>query len=289
MNFKLELGLALALACAFVTNLGFLFKHRGACAAPPVTMRHPLRSAIGLFRSKWFSIGFGVAAIAFALHIAALALAPISLVQSVISGGLVFLAVLADRYFGYTLGKRQWVGVGMTAVGLALLALTVPHVKSDTAAFSVGSMIAFEAGAVAIGVLLVMGQRLGATHEHHGMLLGTAAGIMIGVSDIAIKALTGMTLVGVISSPWLALTVMMAVFSFFLVGRGLQIGEAVPVIAMISVAANVVQIIGGLLVFGDPLPASAVGIVAQAFGFVFICMAAVLIPAPVRAARLQTA
>jgi hypothetical protein len=37
-------------------------------------MRHPLRSAIDLFRSKWRSIGWGVAAVALALHLAALTL-----------------------------------------------------------------------------------------------------------------------------------------------------------------------------------------------------------------------
>lgn len=282
----MELGVAFALACAFATSLGFLYKHRGACEAPEVDIRHPLASAAGLFRSKWFSIGFGVAAIAFALHVAALALAPISIVQSVISGGLVFLAVLAERVFGHHLGRRQWIGVLFTTVGLALLALTVPRVAEGEVSFSVNSMIVFEGAAVAVGLALVMGPRLGANVEHHGIMLGMAAGILIGVSDIAIKALTGLLagagLLAVATSPWLFLALAMAVASFFAVGRGLQIGEAVPVITMISVAANVVQIVGGLLIFGDPMPTSVIGIVAQTAGFALICGAAVLMPAPLR-------
>ena len=74
-------GLICALLSALGTNLAFLFKHRGAVAAPDVDMRHPLRSATDLFRSKWWSIGWGVAAVAFALHVAALTLAPISIGQ----------------------------------------------------------------------------------------------------------------------------------------------------------------------------------------------------------------
>src|SRR5918998_1088412 len=111
----LQIGILLALLCALITNLGFLLKHRGACAAPDVDFRRPIRSAIGLWKSRWFAIGMLVAAGAFALHVAALALAPLSLVQAVISGGLVFLTVLADRWFGFTVGRRQWVGVGLTA------------------------------------------------------------------------------------------------------------------------------------------------------------------------------
>jgi hypothetical protein len=68
-------GLICALLSALGTNLAFLFKHRGAVAAPDVDMRHPLRSAVDLFRSKWWSIGWVVAAVAFALHVAALTLA----------------------------------------------------------------------------------------------------------------------------------------------------------------------------------------------------------------------
>src|SRR5436189_4099691 len=112
----LQIGIVLALLCALATNLGFLFKHRGACAAPDVTLRHPLRSAAGLFRSKWFAIGMLVAVGAWLLHVAAMALAPLSLVQAVISGGLVFLTVIAERWFGCRVGTRQWLGVGLTAL-----------------------------------------------------------------------------------------------------------------------------------------------------------------------------
>jgi len=101
-------GLLLALACAFATNLAFLWKQRGAVAAPDVDVRRPLRSAAALFSSKWWAIGMAVAVVAWGLHVAALALAPMSLVQAVISGGLVFLAVLADRCFA----SRSAVGSG---------------------------------------------------------------------------------------------------------------------------------------------------------------------------------
>ena len=53
----LNLGILLALVCAVVTQLGFLYKHRGANLAPQVDMRHPLRSGRLLFKSKWFAIG----------------------------------------------------------------------------------------------------------------------------------------------------------------------------------------------------------------------------------------
>src|SRR4051795_856416 len=139
----LSIGILLAIFCAFATNVGFLLKHRGACAAPDVSIKHPVASAVGLFRSKWFAVGMLVALGAWVFHVAALAMAPLSVVQAVIAGGLVFLTVLAERYFGCSVGTRQWAGVGLTALGLVLLAVTLPtHVGSSS--YSTVAMVAFE-------------------------------------------------------------------------------------------------------------------------------------------------
>jgi drug/metabolite transporter (DMT)-like permease len=283
----IHLGILLALACAFATNVGFLLKHRGACAAPDVSLRHPLTSAVGLFRSKWFALGMLVALVAWTFHVAALAMAPLSLVQAVISGGLVFLTVLAERFFGFTVGKRQWAGVGLTALGLVLLAATLPHGGGAHANYSLAAMIAFESALLALGTFLVLSPQLG-SHEHHGVMLGTAAGILFGVSDVAIKALTGsvgdMGVAGLLS-PWMLTCVLASVLAFFASARGLQKGEAVPVITLTSAAANVTAISGGILVFGDPMPGDPVGIVIQSFAFVLVVVAAALTPAPLRATR----
>jgi drug/metabolite transporter (DMT)-like permease len=283
----IQLGILLSLLCAFATNVGFLLKHRGACAAPDVSLRHPLASAVGLFRSKWFTLGMVVALIAWCFHVAALALAPLSLVQAVISGGLVFLTVMAERFFGCNVGTRQWAGVGLTALGLVLLAATLPHSGGAHSNYSLAGMIAFESALLALGAFLVLSPTLG-SHEHHGVMLGIAAGILFGVSDVAIKALTGtvgeMGLAGLIS-PWLASCVLASVIAFFACARGLQKGEAVPVITLTSAAANVTAISGGILVFGDPMANDPVGIVLQSFAFVLVVVAAALTPAPLRAAR----
>ena len=283
----IQLGILLALLCALATNVGFLLKHRGACAAPDVRLRHPLSSAAGLFRSKWFSIGMLVAVGAWSLHVGALALAPLSVVQAVISGGLVFLAVVAERWFGCTVGNRQWLGVGLTALGLVLLAITLPHGEGSHSSYSMAGMIAFESALLALGTFLVLSPKLG-SHEHHGVMLGTAAGILFGVSDVAIKALTGSVgsegAVGILS-PWLLTCIAASVIAFYASARGLQKGEAVPVITLTSAAANVSAISGGILVFGDPMPSDPLGIVLQSFAFVLVIVAAALTPAPLRAMR----
>src|ERR671914_9428 len=85
------------LATAFTSVVGFLYKHRGAVESPPVSARRPVRSSLALFRSRAYTLGILIATASWGFHVAALSLAPISLVQSVIAGGLVLLTVCADR------------------------------------------------------------------------------------------------------------------------------------------------------------------------------------------------
>ncbi len=281
----LNLGILLALACAVASQLGFLYKHRGANAAPKVDISCPLKTVKALFSSKWFAIGMAVATGAWVFHVAALYFAPLSVVQAVLSTGVVILAVMAERLFGFGVTRRQWLGVGMTAAGLLLLVVTLPAQSGSHSSYSVAAMVAFEGGVLALGALLICGPRVGAPDHHHGVMLGGAAGLLFGVSDVAIKALTGLGgVMPVLLSPWLLVAILASVIAFYASARGLQEGEAVPVIAATSTAANVSCIAGGIIVFGDPMPADALGIVVQVCAFIMVCVAAILTPPPVRAA-----
>jgi len=279
----MTLGLGLALICAIGTNLSSLFKARGAPLARPVEVRHPLRSAVDLFRSRWFAAGWILALFAWGLHIEALALAPLSTVQAILSGGLVFLAVIAERFFGFHLGRRQWVGVTLTAAGLVVIGLTATSEGPQHS--SLGALIAFESAILAVGVGLVrISTRRAVEHRGEALLLATAAGVLFGVSDVAIKYLTHAhrPLFGLLS-PWTLTALISFVFSFYASARSLQIGLAIEVIAISSVAANLAAILGGILVFGEPVGSGAVGAIARLLAFCLVIAGAALVPAPLRA------
>jgi drug/metabolite transporter (DMT)-like permease len=287
----LHLGILLALLCAFASNLGFFFKHRGCCEAPSVDVRHPLRTARGLWASRWFAIGMGVGCAGWGLHVAAISLVPLSVVQVVLSGGVVLIAVMADRIFGFEVGKRQWWGLAFTAVGLILLGVTMPQPHGSHSAFSLAAMVGFEGALFGMGGLLILGPRAGAPAEHHGVMLAAASGILFGVCNVAVKALTGLVghegVMGLVS-PWLIVAAAGSATAFYASAKSLQDGEAVEVIAITGTAANIACIAGGIIVFGDPMPGTVLGIVLQAFAFVLVVTASALTPAPRSAQRTAT-
>jgi drug/metabolite transporter (DMT)-like permease len=278
-------GLILALSSAVATNLAFLFKHRGAVLAPPIRVRHPLRSAAGLFRSKWFAVGWAVAIVAWFLHVGALSLAPLSIVQAVLSGGLVFLAVFAERFFGFQLGRRQWVGLTITAAGLVVIGLTGAGATNPERA-SLAALIAVEGAIFALGAALVrISARRHVLPRAEGLILGAAAGALFGVSAVAIKWLTQASpgpLLGLLS-PWTLTAMIAGVIAFYASARSLQIGNGVEVIAITSVVANLAAIFGGIIVFHDPIGSGPPGITARFLAFCLVIAGAALMPAPMRA------
>jgi hypothetical protein len=275
------LGIALALGCAAMANLSMLCKHRGACESPDIRLRAPMASVSALFRSRWWTIGFAVAAVAWVLHVAAMAVAPLSLVQGVIAGGLVLIAYPATRYFGHKLSRREWAGLALAGAGLAFLAVTVPH-ASENEGYSIATLAAFETVIAGAGCALFASGILRRGTICHGVMLGLASGLLIGVSNVAIKALTEAIAAGgtiALLSPWTALAVAGGLGAFFALARGMQLGEAIPVIATASVASNCAAILGGVVVFGDPIGSGVLEGLARGVAFAAVIAAAALMPA----------
>ena len=196
--------------------------------APPIEVRPSAAQRRRFVRSRWFLVGWIVAVVAWGLHVGALSLAPLSIVQAVLSGGLVFLAVFAERFFGFHLGRRQWVGVTITAAGLVVIRLTnggandparlaerADRRRGRDLALSV-ALVRFRLAAMCFRASRAAPRRppgrIRSRMSRSGRLTQAAPG----------------PLLGLLSRP---LTAMIAgVISFYTSARSLQIGEAVEVI-----------------------------------------------------------
>lgn len=243
----------------------------------------PLRSTWALFRSPWYAIGLAVAMVSWGFHVGALALAPISLVQSVIAGGLVFLTVLADRVFGHHVTRREWIGVGLVACGLAFLAATLEGGAEEAhGSWDAVRLVPYLAAGTLAGTLLVVVGR-GLARHAEGLALAVSAGALWGASDVAIKALSGRLGdlgAGVLLHPLAALILFLSLFGVLVSGRSLQLAGAVAVIAVTSATANVITIASGPVVFGEPLPEDPFALAVRLLAFALVIGAAALTPPP---------
>jgi hypothetical protein len=277
MPLSVQLGLLLALGTAFGSVAGFLYKFKGARVAPAVSLRQPVKSSIALFSSPMYSLGIAIALGSWGLHVGALALAPISLVQSVIAGGLVLLTVVADRLFGIEVTRREWIGVVLTAGGLAFLAATLNGGARNAHSHYDADTLALYVGALGLAGLVV------AASSRRGTLLAVSAGLLWAASDTSIKALSSHLHslgIGVLIHPLAFVILTASLIGLLVSARSLQLGDAVPVIALTSAAANLTTITAGPTVFGEPLPAGNGALALRIVAFALVIVASALTPPP---------
>jgi drug/metabolite transporter (DMT)-like permease len=196
---------------------------------------------------------------------------------------------LGERYFGFRLGRWQWIGVIITGAGLAVIGLTGAGATRPQQS-TLAAMIAVEAAIVVVAAaLLAISAHRSVLHRAEGLLLGLSAGALFGVSDVAIKFLTHAEgpMHGLLS-PWTLTALVAGAISFYASARSLQIGPAVEVIALTSVAANLAAIIGGILVFDEPIGSGPLEIGARFVAFCLVIAGAALMPGH-RTSRRATA
>jgi hypothetical protein len=267
---ELELGLALALVSAVALNWGFVVQHGAASVLPPLRLRRPLASLRILFANARWLVGFLVGIGGWVFYVAALRVAPLSLVQAVSAGGIGFLALLV--HFGRggereRLGRREWTGVGLGVAGLVLLAGTLAGgVVTGTLAHSsavvwwlVASAVAAAAAAGPLGLSLAGGAGL-----------GIAAGILYAAGDVATKAALGggerlLFVPAVLAAHGLA---------FACLQLGFQRGGALTTAGLATLLTNALPIAAGLALFHERLPGGAAGdLRLLAFALVTACAA----------------
>lgn len=274
-------GLVLAVAASVVLTSAYLFQHAGAVALAPVTPRRPLVSMRTLLTSRVWLRGLVLGMAGWGLHVAALSLASLSLVQAFYAGGLALAAPIAAVGFGHRLDGPERRAIVLMAGALALLSLGLER-PGRHGAFAGLALAAF-LGVDLLGGLLVA---MVVTGRGRPAALGLAAGMFYGATDTAIKALTEVVrahgVLAVFVSPWFGLAAFGTAAGFFAFQRGLQTGRALAVIGLSTASSIVVSVAAGLVVFGDPLGRGPVLICLHVAAFALVVVASWML-APLQA------
>jgi hypothetical protein len=230
---KIGFALALALASAIALNWGYVAQHGAASALPALSLRKPVASLRVLFAHRRWLVGFLVGIGGWVLYLAALRLAPLSLVQATSAGGIAILVLLVPE----RLARTERAGVVVAMVGLLLLAVSLagPTAGGQGTALGVSLWLAASAAAAACVAAL-----------RTGAALGTAAGILYGAGDVATKAAAGGRLVFV---PALLAAHGLA---FACLQLGFQRGRALGTIGPATLLTNSLPIAAGIVLFAEP-------------------------------------
>ena len=187
MSAQTGIALVLALASTTLTNVAYLREHDAAAALPTLSLRRPLHSVEALLTDRSWLVGFALESGGFALYVAALALAPLTLVQSVAAGGIGILAFASARFSRRRLGRHELAGVLLSMLGLLALAVSLAGGSGEgTGGSTVEILLWLGATAGAAVVALALGRRFGALAVAEGI----AGGLFFSIGDISVKVAT---------------------------------------------------------------------------------------------------
>jgi hypothetical protein len=266
------LALALALASTVLINIAYLRQHDAAAALPSLSLRRPLHSARVLLTDRSWLMGFALETGGFALYVAALALAPLALVQSIAAGGIGVLAFASARMGKRKLGRHELAGVLLSTLGLFALALSLAGGAGEGNGGTIGGILLwFGATAGAAVLALVLGRRFGKLAVAEGL----AGGLFFSIGDISVKVAThGGThyafAIGVIVGYSLGTA---------LLQLGYQRGGALTVAGLATLVTNALPIAAGAVVLGEPVPSGVYGAL-RLFAFAAVTVGAVLLARP---------
>jgi drug/metabolite transporter (DMT)-like permease len=270
-------GLTVAFASALVTNTAYSLEHDAVAALPPLSASHPVRSVRLLLGNRRWLTAFGAETAGWLLYVAALRLAPLSLVQAVSASGVAVLAFATARGHPSRLARREQGAVVLAVAGLALLAVSlVDTAESDQRPAALGIIIWL--AACAGGAALLIGTP---TRFARAASLGLAAGLLFADGDISAK------LVGY-GGWWLLALVTLIVG--YAVGTSVlqwayQRGDALTAAGLATMATNAVPIAAGFVLFGETLPHGGRAVLqVAAFG----CLVASAVPRRPRPRRRRT-
>ena len=276
MSAQTGIALLLALASTTLTNVAYLRQHDAAAALPALSLRRPLHSAQALLTDRSWLIGFALESAGFALYVTALALAPLTLVQSIAAGGIGILALASARLSHRRLGRQELAGVLVSIVGLCALALSLAHGTGEGTGGSTAAIVVWLTGtAVAAVVALAFGRRFGALAVAEGI----AGGLFFSIGDISVKVAT---------QGGARYAMALCVIAGYTLGTaflqlGYQKGAALTVAGLATLLTNALPIAAGTVVLGEPVPSGVFGAL-RVLAFAAVTVGAVLLARPDRAA-----
>ncbi|HEX4033131.1 MAG TPA: hypothetical protein VHX66_01695 [Solirubrobacteraceae bacterium] len=270
MQPSIALALALALASAILVNTAYLREHDAAARLAPFSLQHPIVAVQALLADRVWLTAFAIETVGFGFYVAALALAPLALVQSVGAGGIGLLAVGSARLARRRLSRREAIGTIVSVLGLLLLALSLIEGSAHDSPGSAVAISVWLAGAAvaAVVVLAAAARRLLA----QGAACGVAGGLLFAVGDISTKAATQ----GGARIAFATTLVAGYALGTSLLQVGYQRGAALSVAGIATLLTNALPIAAGTVVLHEGVPGGALGVL-RVMAFAAVVAGAILL------------
>jgi len=257
------MALVLAFTAALCIDIGLvLLKVRGDAVASRAIGRLP--SVVARYvRDPLWLLGLFFQPLGYSLYLWALEIAPLNIVQTTMSSGVIVFVAIAVCVLGERLTRLEWGAMGAVVVGMILLGISLsPDAESSQSL--IDPWVVFYLSLILVGLSAVAWFALASPGQpnRRGMALGIVSGLLLGLASIYAKGLAlhlaqsppGQLLRYAVTTPYAPLTLCANMAGFFLLLGAFRGERASIVLALSATLSNVVPILGGMIALGEALP-----------------------------------
>jgi drug/metabolite transporter (DMT)-like permease len=243
----------LALGASLANALTSVFQRMGVEDAPEQTTLRLSLLTYAMRRGIWL-LGFALMVVSFGLQGVALHFGRLSQVQPILTLELVFLVVVLSVWFGFSVGRREWLG-SLAAVGGLAGFLYCAHPDEGNLSPSIWSWV-LAGGACSGAIVLAVVLALRGPRWWRAAMFGSAGAIAFAFTAACTKMVSG-----VVTADWVSLyrywqtyaLILFGVLGVFLAQNAFHAGPIVASQSTLVMVDPLASILIGVGLFGDNL------------------------------------
>lgn len=254
---SLALHLGLGVVASILLASGLLMMKSRSSILPPAHGRAIFHAVPIWIRDPVWIGGLGVQALGYALYVAALSDAPISLVAVMMQGGIAMFVIFAVVFLHERATPREWTGIVGIVAAMVMLACSLNAGAAGGAA-NVKSLSAFTVISLGVAAVPFAIARI----RRGGIATAIASGIAFGLGSLYTKPLADIfaahasadPMLRVFVQPWLYLISVANIAGLILLQNSFHAARGIIAMPLSSAISSLVPIIGGMIAFGEVLP-----------------------------------
>jgi uncharacterized membrane protein len=272
--------LCIAILASMLMAMGLLMMKSRSTHLPMAAGASALASVVAWIRDPVWIGGLGLQTIGWACYVLAVSRAPVSIVAVMMQGGIALFVIASVAILGERANPREWVGIGAIVFGMLMLTLSLRGGEIE-GAFAPGSLIAFTVLLTVAGLAPMAVARLNAS----GAAAAILSGVAFGLGGLFTKAMTDQFTAGaaaslalrIVSNPYVYGLIVANIIGIVMLQNSFHSARAIIAMPLSGALSNIVPILGGMIVFGERLPAGSIASTMRVAAFILTVTAGALL------------
>jgi multidrug transporter EmrE-like cation transporter len=273
--------LSLAILASVLMSLGLLMMKSRSVHLPFAAGANTLGAIVAWIRDPMWFGGLAVQTVGWVCYVIAVSRAPVSMVAVMGQGGIALFVVASVVILGERANRREWVGIAAIVFGMLMLTLSLQGGEVD-GLFEPATLLMFAALLTIVGLAPMAVPRMNAS----GAAAAIFSGVAFGLGGLFTKAMTDDFIAGaaagslafrIVANPYVYALIVANIIGIVMLQNSFHSARAIIAMPLSGALSNIVPIVGGMIVFGERLPAGSIPAAMRVSAFALTIAAGALL------------